>query len=168
MADEVITKLHSISGLRIECPGCGSEFPFKRAKAFDMYEKYPPSADEIIASRIQGVAETLADIATRRKELAENRKRKPERITVSTEATVFGQIGEHIFPALTSFPYKRDECRVLLKPVDYVVFAGLSAHARVDEIRFVEAKTGGGTLTAGQRQVRDRISEGKVRHRVIE
>lgn len=167
MTDEVISQLQSIAGLKIECPSCGCEFPFKRARAFNMYAEYPPSVDQILLLRKTLALQQRAELKLRRKLLAEDRRKRPDRISVTAEATNFGQIGEQILPALETFPYKQDECRVLFKPVDYVVFVGLSACARVEEIRFVEAKTGGGALSPGQRQIRDRVGERKVSHKVI-
>jgi len=43
-----------------------------------------------------------------------------------------------------------------------VSFAGLAQKGRVETIKFVDMKTGDGRLSRGQRQIRDRVLNGKV------
>jgi predicted Holliday junction resolvase-like endonuclease len=167
MASSLIEQLKSISGLKIECPKCNEPFSIKRAKLFSMYGDYPRAAQNIIAHRSELVEELRKDVADRISVLKQNRVKKPQRITVSTEATNIGQRIEQIAPALLTFPYRPAECRILLKPIDYIVFSGLSNHGRVEAIRFVELKTGNGRLLGRQKQIRDCIGEGKIKHRVI-
>jgi predicted Holliday junction resolvase-like endonuclease len=169
MTSKLIRQLVSISGLKIECPNpnCGVPFPIGRAKLFSMYDLYPPAVKKIIRLRLQKADQLQADIRERTKALAANRKQKPRKIAVSAHASNFGQISEQILPAFLTFPYKRNECRVLLKPIDYLVFVNLSNKGRVDTIKFVDVKTGNGQLDSRQRKIRDRIGEGKICHNVI-
>lgn len=158
----------SIPGLKIECPSCNEEFPIKSAKLFSMYDTYPPAVQKIIRERLESANELSVELKAREKQLAENRKKKPTKITISAQASNFGQISEQILPAFLTFPYKRTECRILFKPIDYIVFTHLSQKGRVEAIKFVDVKTGGGRLDRRQRQIRDRVSEGKIKHRVID
>jgi predicted Holliday junction resolvase-like endonuclease len=168
MSRKLIRQLVSVPGLRIECPNCPEDpFPIKRAKLFGMYEPYPPRVRSILRERQQGAQELQADILQRKKTLALHRKQKPLRIATAAHASNFGQISEQILPAFLTFPYKRSECRVLLKPIDYVVFVNLAQQGRVDAIKFVDVKTGNGQLDIRQRAIRDRITQGKLRHTVI-
>ena len=167
MAHKIIQQLVSIPGLKIECPHCTEEFPIKRAKLFSMYDAYPPAVQKIIRERFESANESKVELKERKKQLAENKKKKPEKITVSAQASNFGQISEQILPAFLTFPYKQSECRILFKPVDYIVFTSLSGKGRVEAIKFVDVKTGDGRLTKGQRQIRDRVVEGKIKHKVI-
>jgi predicted Holliday junction resolvase-like endonuclease len=132
-----------------------------------MYDPYPPQVQRIIRQRLQEANELQSDILERKKALATNRKHKPQKIATSAHASNFGQISEQVLPAFLTFPYKRSECRVLLKPIDYLVFVNLSRRGRVDAIKFVDVKTGNGQLDSRQRIIRDRIAEGKIRHNVI-
>jgi predicted Holliday junction resolvase-like endonuclease len=132
-----------------------------------MYDTYPPSAQKIIGQRFELAREQITELKDRSTQLNESMKAKPEKISISAQATNFGQISEQILPAFLTFPYKQEECRILLKPVDYIVFVGLSQRARVDNIKFVELKTGAGRLNKNQRQIRDRVTEGKIAHRII-
>jgi predicted Holliday junction resolvase-like endonuclease len=120
-----------------------------------------------MSARREIAAQLIDDAKQRGKQLALDRKRKPEKITVSTQATNFGQHCEQIVPAFTTFPYTQGDCRILFKPVDYIVFSGVCAKGRIEAVKFVEFKTGGGTLGPKQRQIRDCISAGKVSHEVI-
>jgi len=132
-----------------------------------MYDSYPPAVQKIIRERLEAASEVKEHIRERKKQLAENKKKKPEKIATAAQASNFGQISEQILPAFLTFPYKQNECRILFKPIDYVVFANLSGRGRVEAIKFVDVKTGDGRLTKGQRQIRDRIVDGKIKHKVI-
>ena len=167
MAHKIIQQLVSIPGLKIECPRCTEEFPIKRAKLFSMYDTYPPAVQKIIRECFESANESKGDLRERKKKLAENKKKKPEKITVSAQGSNFGKIAEQIMPAFLTFPYKQSECRPLFEPIDYVVFTNLSGKGRVEAIKFVDVKTGDGRLTKGQRQIRDRVVERKIKHKVI-
>ena len=167
MSHKIIQQLESIPGLTIECPKCNEEFPIKRAKLFSMYDTYPPAVQKIIRERFESANELKVELKERRKRLSENKKKKPEKIAVAAQASNFGQISEQILPAFLTFPYKRNECRILFKPIDYVVFTGLSGKLRVEAIKFVDVKTGDGGLNKKQRQIRDRVVEGKIKHKVL-
>ena len=167
MSRKLIRELVSVPGLKIECPTCADSFPIGRGKLFGMYEPYPPSVQKIIRQRLQSAQALQADILERKETLAADRKQKPRRIATSAHFSNFGQISEQILPAFLTFPYKRSECRVLLKPIDYLVFVNLSQQGRVDAIKLVDVKTGNGRLDARQRAIRDRIAEGRIRHNVI-
>lgn len=166
MAHKIIEQLISIPGLSVECPQCNEAFPIRRARPFSMYDTYPPAVQRIIRDRLESANELKGAIKERRQQLATNKKKKPEKISISAQATNFGQISEQILPAFRAFPYKQNECRVLFKPIDYVVFTNLRK-GRVEAITFVDVKTGDGRLTSEQRQVRDRVMEGRIRHKVI-
>jgi predicted Holliday junction resolvase-like endonuclease len=167
MAHKIIQQLVSIPALKIECPHCTKEFPIKRAKLFSMYDTYPPAVQKIIRERLESANESKGELKERKKQLAENKKRKPEKITAGAQGGNFGTIAEQIVPAFLTFPYKQNECRILFKPIDYIVFTGLSGKGRVGAIKFVDVKTGDGCLTNRQRQIRDRVVEGKIKHKVI-
>ena len=167
MSNRLIQQLESISGLKVECPRCGEAFSLKRARLFSMYEGAPPTASNIMQQRRENARYQMQDAKERRKQLAVDRKRKPLKISSSTEATNFGQRCEQIIPAFAAFPYPQGDCRILFKPVDYVVFKGVCTTGRIEAVKFVEFKTGGGTLNSNQRQVRNCIIEGKVTHEVI-
>jgi len=164
----IIEQLLSIKGLRIECPHCDESSQIQRFKLFGMYDKtYPKFANDYIGQRIAATVSMKYDIKARKKQLAEDKTKKPHKITSSTESTNFGQLSEQILPAFKSFPYQQQDCRVLLKPVDYLVFNKLHRTGKVDSITFVDVKTGNARLTKGQRMIEQCINANKVKHEVI-
>lgn len=167
MAHKIIQQLVSIPGLRVQCPHCTEEFPIRRAKLFSMYDTYPPAVQKIIRERFESANESNEELKERKKQLAENKKKKPERIAAGAQGSNFGKIAEQIVPAFVTFPYKQKECRPLFEPIDYIIFTGLSAKGHVHAIKFVDVKAGDGRLSKGQRQIRDRVVEGKIEHKVI-
>ena len=77
-----------------------------------------------------------------------------------------GKVFEQLTPYLPHFPYDPREARFLGSPIDFVVFEGLDGD-RVERVVFVEVKTGGSSLSARERRVRDAVREGRVEWREI-
>ena len=73
-----------------------------------------------------------------------------------------GKAVEHLVPFMPDFPYDPGDSRFLGSPVDFVVFAGLRGTDEVDEIVFVEVKTGKGKLSRREQSVRRAVEEGRV------
>ncbi|MBI3608802.1 MAG: hypothetical protein HY207_12615, partial [Nitrospirae bacterium] len=107
MGNKVIKQLLAVPGLRIECPNCDEAFSIKRAKLFGMYDSYPPAVQRMLRERFQAANEVRDELKQRKKTLAENRKKKPEKITVSAQASNFGQISELSFPSSFVFQGSR-------------------------------------------------------------
>jgi predicted Holliday junction resolvase-like endonuclease len=78
-----------------------------------------------------------------------------------SQATISGLVHEQLLPFLPQFPFNPKDARFLGTPVDLVVFDGLDA-GQIRGIVFLEVKTGGATLSARERQVRDAIRAGNV------
>lgn len=78
-----------------------------------------------------------------------------------SQATISGLVHEQLLPFLPEFPFNPKDARFLGTPVDLVVFDGLDA-GQVRGVVFIEVKTGGATLSARERQVRDAIRAGNV------
>ncbi|MCQ2585063.1 MAG: Holliday junction resolvase [Treponema sp.] len=91
------------------------------------------------------------------------RKIRKDAVTRS-RAVIGGQVAEQVAPFLPEFPGNPGDCRFVGKPVDFVVFSGMTEKDSVDEILFVEVKTGGSALSEREKQVRDCIVKGRVRY----
>jgi predicted Holliday junction resolvase-like endonuclease len=76
-----------------------------------------------------------------------------------SRAVLSGQFTEQLAPYLPDFPWRPTEARFIGKPVDFLIFKGLD-EGKVDEIIFVEVKSGKSTLSTKERNVRDAV-EGK-------
>ena len=79
-----------------------------------------------------------------------------------SRATLSGQFLEKLAPRFPEFPYDPTDLRFLGTPVDYIVFDGLS-RGEVQQIVFLEVKSGRSSLNAAQRRVRDAVEAGAVR-----
>lgn len=83
---------------------------------------------------------------------------------VRSRAVIGGQVAEQVAPFLPEFPANPGDCRFVGKPVDFVVFSGMTEKNSVDEILFVEVKTGTSALSEREKQVRDCVVNGRVRY----
>jgi predicted Holliday junction resolvase-like endonuclease len=84
-------------------------------------------------------------------------------------ATILGRVGEELAPLLIfeKLGVGPKDIRHIGTPVDYVAFRGLS-EGRVDEIVFIEVKTGrSSTLSDRERAVRRAVEEKRVSFAVI-
>ncbi len=78
-----------------------------------------------------------------------------------SRAVLTGQFSEQIAPYMPYFPYKPTEARFIGKPVDFVVFKGMD-EKKINEVVFVEVKTGQSNLNNVERSLRNAIKDGKV------
>ena len=76
-------------------------------------------------------------------------------------AVTAGKVHEQLVPYLPEFGFNPKDARFLGSPVDLVVFDGL-ADGAVKRVVFLEVKTGGASLTARERQVREVIEAREV------
>lgn len=81
-----------------------------------------------------------------------------------SKAVINGQVAEQIAPFLPDFPANPSDARFIGKPVDFIVFSGLSENEKIDEILFVEVKTGKSLLSEREKEVKKAIEKGKVRY----
>jgi predicted Holliday junction resolvase-like endonuclease len=79
-----------------------------------------------------------------------------------SKAVTTGKVLEHIAPHLPGFPFNPKDARFLGSPVDYVVFDGLDEGA-IQQVVFVEVKTGDSALTARQKRIKEVIESGRVK-----
>lgn len=153
---DLMMELTRTPRLRIECPECGRDFPIKRGFLFDATRTLPDRAAKLIESR-------RADLHDRRLDLRARKTAAQERPELAGRTVRIGKVVEKIAPTLPGFPVQTADCRSLLEPIDYIVFKGLSMKGSIEEVEFVEVKSGGATLSVGQRQIRDAVEHGRVR-----
>jgi predicted Holliday junction resolvase-like endonuclease len=79
-----------------------------------------------------------------------------------SRAVLTGQIGEQLAPFLPGFPGDPADARFLGKPVDFIVFSGLSTGLPT-EIVFVEVKSGEARLSATEKALKEAVLAGRVR-----
>lgn len=78
----------------------------------------------------------------------------------------FGKIIEKFIPAFKDLKLQFAECRPLFDPIDILVFNGL-LNRKVEQITFLEIKSGDSSLNKHQRIIRDAILENKVDMKVL-
>jgi len=79
-----------------------------------------------------------------------------------SRAVLSGQFSEQIAPYLPDFPYKPTEVRFLGKPVDFIVFKGMD-EKEINEVVFVEVKSGDAQLNSQERHLKKVIEHKKVK-----
>jgi predicted Holliday junction resolvase-like endonuclease len=79
-----------------------------------------------------------------------------------SRAVLGGLASEQLAPYLPGFPFDPTEVRFIGKPVDFVAFVG-SASGRIEEVAFVEVKSGNASLTPVERSLRDAVKAGRLR-----
>ena len=80
-----------------------------------------------------------------------------------SRAVLGGQFSEQLSPFLPDFPGDPTEVRFVGKPVDFISFSGASRGA-VDEVVFIEVKTGDSRQSAVERSLCKAIESGRVRY----
>lgn len=79
-----------------------------------------------------------------------------------SRAVLSGLAAEQIAPYLPGFPFDPTELRFIGKPVDFIAFVG-SSRGEIEELAFVEVKSGKAALSPVERSLRDAVKEGRVR-----
>lgn len=80
-----------------------------------------------------------------------------------SRAVLGGQFSEQLSPFLPGFPGDPTEVRFIGKPVDFISFSG-SSRGAVDEVLFIEVKSGDSRQSAVERSLRKAIERGSVRY----
>jgi predicted Holliday junction resolvase-like endonuclease len=83
-----------------------------------------------------------------------------ERLKKSREV-LGGQFSEQLAPFLPDFPFSPTEARFMGKPIDFIIFKGMDERD-IQEVVFVEVKSGKARVNAHERKLRDAIKAGRV------
>lgn len=78
-----------------------------------------------------------------------------------SRAVLTGSFSEQLAPFLPDFKYSPTEVRFLGKPIDFLVFKGLDKK-ELEEVIFVEVKSGKSQLSTIERKLRDVIKAKKI------
>lgn len=91
---------------------------------------------------------------------AEEQRRKAA--IARSRQIIGGNFSEQLAPYLPDFPFDPTEARFIGKPVDFLVFSGLS-QGEVNEVVFVEVKSGGSRMNRNESSLKAAINEKRVR-----
>lgn len=86
-----------------------------------------------------------------------------------SRSVLLGQLGEQVSPFLPNFPCKPEDARFIGKPVDFIAFSGMSdsedgENGEIEEVLFIEVKTGNSALSKREKDIKKAVSEGRVRY----
>ena len=85
-----------------------------------------------------------------------------------SQSVTRGKVTECLIPYFPDFPYNPKDARFLGTPVDLIVFDGLSDADEVENVVFIEIKTGkAAALSKRERAVRECIKAGRVQYTII-
>lgn len=150
----------SKSALVAQCPLCNEEFKLSDALIFDGMKKFPRIADERRLLLLQVLRENEKEL--KKKKVSADVGAEKKAIEVG-----FGMIIEKFLPAYKDLELQFCECRPLYDPIDVIVFNGL-VKRKVDQITFLEIKSGKSVLNKNQRMIRKTVLDGKVDLKVLE
>ena len=80
---------------------------------------------------------------------------------MKSRAVLSGMFSEQLAPYLPDFNFKPTEVRFLGKPVDFIVFKGIDGK-EINEIVFVEVKSGKSQLSKVEKSLKKTIENKKV------
>jgi predicted Holliday junction resolvase-like endonuclease len=81
-----------------------------------------------------------------------------------SRAVLGGQMVEQIAPFLPGFPCNPADVRFVGKPVDFVGFPGAAEGKPLEEILFIEVKSGSSVLSKREREIKNAVNAGRVRY----
>jgi len=79
-----------------------------------------------------------------------------------SRAVLSGNFSEQLAPYLPDFKYNPSDCRFIGKPVDMIVFNGLS-NGELKDVTFLEIKSGDSKLNNNQKDLKKIIEQKKVK-----
>lgn len=81
-----------------------------------------------------------------------------------SRAVIGGQVSEQLAPFLPDFPCDPGDVRFIGKPIDFIGFIGSAADKPIEEILFIEVKTGNAGLTKREKEIKEAIQKKRVRY----
>ncbi|MBO4404208.1 MAG: Holliday junction resolvase [Treponema sp.] len=126
----------------------------------DFFNLYLPY---IIIVFVAAAAFFLGRLLQKFKDLKKIREERSDAIKRS-RAVLGGQFAEQLAPYFPDFPCNPGDAHFLGKPVDYVAFPGSAENLPVEEVLFIEIKSGTSMLSEREKQIRAAVQKGNVRY----
>ncbi|KHO46830.1 MAG: hypothetical protein QS98_C0001G0089 [archaeon GW2011_AR3] len=79
-----------------------------------------------------------------------------------SRSVLTGQFSEQLAPYFPDFKYSPTEARFIGKPIDFIVFKGMD-EKNINEVVFVEVKSGKSKINKHERNLKDAIEKGNVK-----
>ena len=159
------------------CPDCERVFSTRKARLLDCREPIPKSLETAFLKRETSLRAAIQRLQSKLKQAEKKAKSKeaelkalnlkfkkmPYDIRVVTRKTTYGQVLEKIFPSTRGFKMNLSDCRAVFKPIDYLSFNGHSKNGVIEEIAFLEIKTGEKGLDKKQRSIKEAVEAGRLK-----
>lgn len=81
-----------------------------------------------------------------------------------SRAVISGQMVEQIAPFLKDFPCNPADVRFIGKPLDFLGFPGAAEGSPIQEVLFIEVKTGSSVLSKREKEIKTAVENGRVRY----
>ena len=105
----------------------------------------------------------LGRIVQKLKNVSEFKKQGKDAVNRS-RSVLGGQFSEQIAPFLPDFPCNPGDVRFVGKPVDFVAFPGCAEGSDIEEIYFIEVKSGQSKLSPREKQIKLAVEQGRVKY----
>lgn len=112
-------------------------------------------------ARVTAMARKEAEVALERWKAEHTDELRRDAVGRSTAVTI-GKVFEQLVPYLPEFSFNPKDARFIGAPIDFIVFDGLNEDT-VNEVVFLEVKTGSSTLSTRERRLRDAVRDKRVR-----
>ena len=138
----------------------------------ELYVRYENTINFEIDKYKKTVLKEQVDLVRQEEQLKFNKFKQEETAKISKEAisksksVLIGKATEHVVPYFKEFPYNPNDARFLGSPIDLIVFNGISEN-NLQEIVFVEIKTGKSTLSDREKQVKNCVENKNVVYKKI-
>ncbi len=159
---ELIEELRSCEKLMAECPCCAREFSPAKAVIFDPAIEFPDEAEKAVAVKEESISEKALSLRNGRAALRIKKDTATDAAEKKAMEVNLGLTAEKIVTGWEDFPHHSADCCPLFEPIDYIIFDGLLSKNRLENIAFVDVKTGNSRLTKGQRLIVDAIQDRRI------
>ena len=105
----------------------------------------------------------LGRLVQKLKNSSELKKQRKDAVNRS-RAVLGGQFSEQIAPFLPGFPCNPGDVRFVGKPIDFVAFPGSAEGNDIEEIYFIEVKSGQSKLSPREKQIKLAVEQGRVKY----
>lgn len=164
---EVIDELKAADQIRALCSRCGGEFTLSEALLFDADSEWPDAALHVIRKRQDQLQKDNGHISEERTRLSQRKHNATDGLEKKSMEVCLGLAVEKLVTCWPQFPHAAHDCRKLSEPIDYVVFDGLTERQTVEQIAFVDVKSGNAELSTPQRRIREAVNEKRVTYEEI-
>jgi predicted Holliday junction resolvase-like endonuclease len=130
-----------------QCPDCQA---IHRLNEFKIFQGKKPPKD------------LLDQLRLAEEEFEDKKKKIIEQSIERSKLVYIGKTLEHLAPTIATWGHKPRDCRFLAEPIDFIAFDGLFEKDEVNQITFIEAKTGNAKQSAREKSIKNAIEKGKV------